>query len=360
MFRGIFFLLFFVCELAKFWRQSMAKVSKDYKYYSLLNDYVFKWIFGNQENPKLLICLLNAILHLKGKDKIVGITFLNPINLKQYETDKTSVVDTKVKDANNQTYNIEVQAQPQLSYNLRALYYLTKLYGSQLLKGEKYNELKKSIGISITAFEVDVGYELQERFMMTNERGDLKISDGIELHFINLKKYDDSKKHSLKTPFEKWLHVLRFSERYAKMGTKVEKELLKEEGIAMVIELLQKINADVQARSLLEAKERYLIDTSLERYAAYKKGAEEERQKQHKKLKAIKAQNKLELQELALKKDQELRELELKKEQEIRNLAQEKKQEKLLVAKSLLNDGMPAKKVAQILKLTESEVESLL
>ena len=342
----------------------MAKVSKDYKYYSLLNDYVFKWIFGNQENPKLLICLLNAILHLKGKDKIVGITFLNPINLKQYETDKTSVVDTKVKDANNQTYNIEVQAQPQLSYNLRALYYLTKLYGSQLLKGEKYIDLKKSIGISITAFEVDVGYELQERFMMTNERGDLKISDGIELHFINLKKYDDSKKHSLKTPFEKWLHVLRFSERYAKMGTKVEKELLKEEGIAMVIELLQKINADVQARSLLEAKERYLIDTSLERYAAYKKGAEEERQKQHKKLKAIKAQNKLELQELAQKKDQELRELELKKQQEkdqeLRELELKKQQENLLIAKSLLDKGMPVKEVAQILKLTESEVESLL
>ncbi|NCB45824.1 hypothetical protein EOM81_02300 [bacterium] len=283
----------------------MTKVSKEYKYYSLLNDYVFKWIFGNQENPKLLICLLNAILHLKGKDKIVGITFLNPINLKQYETDKTSVVDTKIKDANNQTYNIE----------------------------------------------------LQERFIMTNERGDLKISDGIELHFINLKKYDDSKKHSLKTPFEKWLHVLRFSERYAKMGIKVEKELLKEEGIAMVIELLQKINADVQARSLLEAKERYLIDTSLERYAVYKKGVKEGQQKQlekqHKKIKAIKAQNKLELQELAVKKEQE-------KKQELHELELKKQQEKLLVAKSLLDDGMPVKKVAQILKLTESEVESLL
>ncbi len=62
---------------------------------NLRNDVIFKVVFGHQKNEKILISLLNAILDLKGQEKIKKLVLTNPINLKEFIEDKLSKLDVK-------------------------------------------------------------------------------------------------------------------------------------------------------------------------------------------------------------------------------------------------------------------------
>ncbi|PCJ16192.1 MAG: hypothetical protein COB02_16720 [Candidatus Cloacimonadota bacterium] len=76
------------------------------KFYNLTNDILFKATFANQERSELLICLINALLRLEGKEEIVKIELLNPFNDRDFIDDKSSIVDIKVRDAQNIVYCI--------------------------------------------------------------------------------------------------------------------------------------------------------------------------------------------------------------------------------------------------------------
>ena len=84
-------------------------MEKETKFFGLTNDFLFKAVFGQEGNKKLTICLLNALLQLEGLKQIKEIEILNPFNIQNYKEDKLSILDTKVKDATGNSYNIEMQ-----------------------------------------------------------------------------------------------------------------------------------------------------------------------------------------------------------------------------------------------------------
>ena len=55
---------------------------------TLLNDILFKVVFGTQRHSEALRGLLNAILGLQGADRIAEITLLNPLREKERLEDK--------------------------------------------------------------------------------------------------------------------------------------------------------------------------------------------------------------------------------------------------------------------------------
>ncbi len=69
----------------------------------------------------------------------------------------------------------------------------------------------------------------------------------------------------------KWLSVLKFNQKYAKMK-KIPHELESEEGVSMVMELVNKINADREMRQIIEAREKEARDIASMKNAAFKKG----------------------------------------------------------------------------------------
>ena len=105
---------------------------------NLRNDVIFKYIFGYEKNERILIALLNAILGLEGKEKIVKLTFLNTFNLQEYLKDKLSTLDVKAEDNTGRRVNIEMQVEPDKAYISRVIYYHDKLFTSQLKKAEPY------------------------------------------------------------------------------------------------------------------------------------------------------------------------------------------------------------------------------
>lgn len=245
---------------------------KPRKFFSFLNDFVFKYIFGQEKNEQLCICLLNALLKKAESEKIVSLEFLNPFNIKERNEQKFSVLDVKARDINGDLFNIEVQVREQEDFVPRTVYYLSHLYYGQLKSGAGYHDLKPATGLIIVDFELfKCSAEMHNIFSFRNHDNSLELAETMVLHYIELRKFNPDKQRKLKTPFEKWLSVMKFGEDYAKMK-KMPPELENEEGISMAMKLVTKINADRELRQLMEAREKEATDIALMKGSAFKRG----------------------------------------------------------------------------------------
>ena len=223
--------------------------------YGFLYDFVFKYVFGRQQNAELLSYLLNALLERPKDNKITVTEITNPFNLKEFAEDKFSIVDVKAKDENGTLYTIEVQVLSHSRFVERALYYLTKLYSGQIKEGDKYSDLRKTIGISIIDFELFAREgEIHNIYKMLNLKSKAELTDMFELHFVELSKFKIDKPRMLQTKFEKWLHVLKFGDALYGDNQLLPDELRSEEGIIMAFEEMKKVNSDSTMRDIIEAR----------------------------------------------------------------------------------------------------------
>lgn len=254
----------------------------------LLNDILFKIVFGVQNSEPVLLALLNALLGYSKEQKIVEITIENPTLDKEYITDKGVVLDLKAVDGRGRWYNIEVQLEPEGGrehYVKRSVCYLAKLYTDQLERGGTYGNMAKTISISLLDFVLFQDTDdLHSTFHLKEKTKGFLLTDIIELHYIELKKFSIYKPRELRTPFERWLHILKFSEIYAgPNGEPLPDNLLEEEGISMAIESLKKAYARDEVREMIKAREKARRDylSSIE-YATQKgieQGIEQERER---------------------------------------------------------------------------------
>jgi predicted transposase/invertase (TIGR01784 family) len=227
------------------------------KHLRFVNDLVFKYIFGNEKNKKILISLLNVILKLETGSKIKNITFLDTFNLKEFRDDKSTILDIKAKDETGKFYNIEMQVIPESYYIERVLYYYSKLYSKQLKRGDKYYKLQKTISISILDRSILIKEkDIHNIYKLLNLKSYKELSDHFEFHFIELSKFNIEKPKKLQTAFEKWLHVLKFEKKYMGENMEIPENLKSEEGIEMAIKALRYANSDEYLREIVEAREK--------------------------------------------------------------------------------------------------------
>jgi predicted transposase/invertase (TIGR01784 family) len=92
-------------------------------YIKPFSDIFIKYLFGKEENKKILIDFINDVLVDEDFPKIVSVEIKNPFNPKKFPIDKGSYLDLKVIDENKKQYNIEIQSTPETSFINRILYY---------------------------------------------------------------------------------------------------------------------------------------------------------------------------------------------------------------------------------------------
>ena len=248
------------------------------KFYTLTNDILFKFTFGDPKKTKILICLINALLQLENEQKIIEVEILNPFNDKEFIDDKLSIVDIKVKDQQGFLYNIEMQVQVPKNWDKRALYYASKLYTSQLKQGHVYKKLNKTISISILSNNCFKNNDDIHNVYRFHNNKTLKPLTGLmELHFIELAKFSKDKPRSLSSPFEKWLYTFKYGDLYQKESDMIPQELITEEGIEEALQAMRFANSDSQTRYLIEAREKFVHDQ-----ASFNDDAREEGLKQGK------------------------------------------------------------------------------
>lgn len=243
----------------------------------LLNDIMFKIVFGTEQGLPILRALLNALLDLTGEQKIGELELLAPFHEKEYLVEKNPILDVKARDLTGKQYNIEVQLRAGLDdYIKRSLYYVTRLFCDQIQAGQSYDLLAKTVSISILDFNLfPERPELQSRFSLWEQRQKFELTDILELHYIELRKFTLDRPSRLRTRFEKWLFILKFADLYSCETEALPEELKEEEGIPMAIDSMRKAYAKDEIRHLIEAREKAERDERSRLHYAEKKGLEQ-------------------------------------------------------------------------------------
>lgn len=108
-------------------------------------DFIFKKIFGSEKHPNILISFLNTVM--KPVNKIVSVAINNLLE------DKFSRLDLEATTGNGEIINIEIQVKNEFNMIKRSLYYSSKLYEEQLVEGDQYDKLSRTVCINILDFK---------------------------------------------------------------------------------------------------------------------------------------------------------------------------------------------------------------
>jgi predicted transposase/invertase (TIGR01784 family) len=233
-------------------------------------DFAFKKLFGSEENKDLLISFINSIL--TEQEQVKDITIKNPYNVSNYINGKMSILDIKAVDENGKWYDIEIQVAPQTFYDKRALYYWAKVYSDQLQKKGRYDSLNKTIGINVLDFNYLEGNDYHNMYKLYNSKTGKEFSDILELHFIELKKFDRNLAE-IRTALDRWVTFLNNAYEYSK--NKIPKELEGDKNIKKAIEVLDLMYLNEDERELYELDLKTTLNRLEELYTAREEGIKE-------------------------------------------------------------------------------------
>lgn len=262
-------------------------VNRETKIVKLKLDIIFKRIFGNEKNDKIIAAFIEDLLEME-RGSIQKIE-INNVELPPDELDKKfSRLDLRMH-IDNRIVNIEMQVNYEADFKNRTLFYWSKLYSEELGSGEEYGDLKQTICINIINFNAFDCNEYHSHFKAIETERHEVLSDKLDIHFFELRKINSARSNK---PMEDWLNLI---------NAETEGELMELETTTQIKEvrdtivILRELNADEKVRQEAYYREKRLHDevTALS-YArregeavGLKKGVEKERQETIAKLRAM-------------------------------------------------------------------------
>ena len=170
-------------------------------------DFVFKKIFGSEENKSVLISFLNATL--KPKKEIVSVDLKNTDIEKEYLKDKFSRLDVKATTSNKETINIEIQLNDQYNMTQRTLYYWSKMYEEQMEQSDNYRKLSRTVCINILNYNYLDNDRFHNTYRLKEIETNEELTDICEIHFIEIPKLRHLDLKDEADMLEVWVEFLR-------------------------------------------------------------------------------------------------------------------------------------------------------
>lgn len=245
-------------------------------------DFVFKKVFGSPENVTVLIGLLNAILKLARP--IVHVEILNPFSYQEFADAKQVVLDVRARDSDGRWLNIEMQVAVFSGLLQRLVYYACSMFVEQIGKGEDYSELDPAISICLlpnNLFQDEQAPNVpHHRFRLADPEHGREIPGGIEVHTVELSKYNLSEGTiSEASEIEQWAFFLLNAENYEPDRLR---ELLPSVQFQQAISVIETIAAKTEDRLMYDQRQKALRDyewsIASARKEAQKEGRDEGRQ----------------------------------------------------------------------------------
>jgi predicted transposase/invertase (TIGR01784 family) len=197
------------------------------KFVDVTNDIAFRKIFGNENKKISLISFLNAVIRFPKDNKIVDVEIVNPYQLTKLSGGKTTIVDVKAKDLNDNTFIIEMQIAESDFFHKRILYYTSQGYTSQIDEGKMYSKLNPVYFIGILEFNIGNNQNYISCHKVVDVETNEQIIQDVEFNFIELPKFD-KKIEDLLTPIDQWTYFIKNAENLDVIPENVIDEGLKE------------------------------------------------------------------------------------------------------------------------------------
>ena len=160
-------------------------------------DFVFKLLFGDVNNHEILIGFLKTVLDLPEKE-FVSIEIIDPHLRRQFEEDKLSILDVRVKTKSGNHLDIEMQVASEKNMRERIELYNAKMLSEQVKSGDYYYEVKRAISIIITNFVlIPEDNTYRHSYLRYDPINQALFSDLTAIHILELPKMpaisDDTK-----------------------------------------------------------------------------------------------------------------------------------------------------------------------
>ena len=178
---------------------------------TLTNDYAFKRLLGSEENKPLLQDLLECILDLSPQE-VIGLEFMDKELAKEEFSDKTGILDVKLKLTNGTVIDIEIQASWNASFVKRTLFYWAKMYTADFKSGESYDKLHRCIAINIIADGFKLNDAIHSEYLLQEKETHTMLTDVLEIHFLDLqaakRAKEDGKTEGKRGQLINWLRFI--------------------------------------------------------------------------------------------------------------------------------------------------------
>jgi predicted transposase/invertase (TIGR01784 family) len=227
-------------------------------------DYVFKHIFGDQRNIAILKAFLKAALDIP-EAEYDNLTIVDPQLNRDFQDDKSGILDVKVHTKSGFIIHVEVQVLPTAGLRERFVFYMAKLLTGQLKRGEEYRQMERVISIivmdGILVPEEESYYNI---YGFLNQKSGKTFSDLLEMKVLELPKLpreDDG------SAIWKWGRLLKSRTREEYMEAAASDPRI-EETVVKVMELSE----DERERMLAESREMFLWDHQIRARDNYNAG----------------------------------------------------------------------------------------
>ena len=162
------------------------------RYANLLNDFAFKYVFG--EDCKEANDALKSLLTVFLERKVNHVVVKNSELVKDYSKMKSPRLDLLVEFDDQTTVDLEMQLrQTKDNLPIRFSYYLARLHGSQELEGKYYGELKETIVLVFFNVNLIDNHRMCNTFTLRNEEGLSFVDesqDRMKLRTVEMAKLD--------------------------------------------------------------------------------------------------------------------------------------------------------------------------
>ena len=186
-------------------------------------------------------------------ETITGLELLDKEFHKESISDKTGVLDVKLRLKNNTIIDIEIQNRWNSEFVQRTIFYWAKMYTENLKTSEAYTNLPKCITINIVGEGFDLNNLIHSEYNVVEKHINDRLSDELEIHFLNLAKAKGEENFEHDEKKKKLYNWLRFIET----DNPEVREMLAESS-----EMMAKANATIEVMEM-SPKEKWLYENRM-------------------------------------------------------------------------------------------------
>ena len=222
---------------------------------SAKSDLVFKLIFGHPKRTDILADFLKSVLTIP-EDEYESIEIVDPILKIEEIDDKIGILDIKIHTTSKIVIDVEIQVLPVSDMIERILFYHSKMITGQIIKGNDYDVIKKTISIIILDYTILKNNSYVNKFTLYDKHTLTELTDKIEINILELPKLPEIPDNTeiwkwlafLKADKEEELMTLANKNPQIKKAVGVLKELSEDERLQMLEEYREKARRDEYAR----------------------------------------------------------------------------------------------------------------
>ncbi len=239
-------------------------------------DVVFQVLFGEVGSERITKRFLESIL----EQKIDSIDLSkNQILRREKVLDKLGILDVIATINGKEKCNIEMQLESETTIKERILYYWSRVYSRQIKKGNKYENLQKTIVILIADFKVEGLEELEyiTKWKIIEEKNrKLILTDKLELFIIELPKIIEDEARS---ELIDWLSFLENPK-----SERVKEKMKENEELNEAVNKLEEMSEDEYLERIADLREKKILDENSRLSESYNKGIKEAKLEDAKKM----------------------------------------------------------------------------